>query len=186
MLQRCSFNGPELKIRVEQCYFRPRTTPEWQHLFPYAWEQNKVVCHNIHHPSQVGAIHALTLCELVFCILCILAGFTEFVAACLHEEHVRDENLRLAFDRLDYDDTGKVTLDNLLEVIGHTSNERTINKEITDTEVFDALVGEEGKGVSYDLVSGGFLVHGVGGGPATRERHYAWAKHISLRWMGKF
>ncbi|CAM9138878.1 unnamed protein product [Ectocarpus sp. 12 AP-2014] len=78
-------------------------------------------------------------------------GFTEFVAACLHEGHVRDENLRLAFDRLDYDDTGKLTLDNLLEVIGHKSNERTIDKEITDEEVFDALVGEEGKGVSYDL-----------------------------------
>ncbi|CAN0213342.1 unnamed protein product, partial [Ectocarpus fasciculatus] len=78
-------------------------------------------------------------------------GFTEFVAACLHEGHVRDENLRLAFDHLDYDDTGKVTLDNLLEVIGHKSDERTINKEITDTEVFDALVGEDGNGVSYDL-----------------------------------
>lgn len=97
-------------------------------------------------------------------MLFFLAGFTEFVAASLHEGHVRDENLRLAFDHLDNDDTGKVTLDNLLEVIGNTSDERTINKEITDAEVFDALVGEEGNGVSYDLVSASFLVPGVGRG----------------------
>ncbi|CAM9377473.1 unnamed protein product, partial [Hapterophycus canaliculatus] len=75
-------------------------------------------------------------------------GFTEFVAACLHEQHVnKDENLRLAFERLDYDGKGKLTLDNLLEVTGANADEETIDEEITDDALHEALVGENGGGV---------------------------------------
>eukprot|EP00752_Nemacystus_decipiens_P018346 g16458.t1 len=78
-------------------------------------------------------------------------GFTEFVAASLHEGHVKDENLRRAFDWLDTDDTGKITLDNLLEVIGANSDELTIGEEITDETLHEALIGEDGDGLSYDV-----------------------------------
>lgn len=81
------------------------------------------------------------------------AGFTEFVAASLHQEHIlKDENLRLAFDRLDTDETGKITLDNLLEFIGANSDELTIGEEITDATLHEALIGSDGEGLSYDVV----------------------------------
>lgn len=88
------------------------------------------------------------------------SGFTEFVAASLQEGHVKDENLRLAFDRLDTDDTGKITLDNLLEFIGANSDELTIGEEITDETLHEALIGEDGDGLSYDVVSVGGWVSG--------------------------
>eukprot|EP00903_Cladosiphon_okamuranus_P005793 g5740.t1 len=79
-------------------------------------------------------------------------GFTEFVAASLHEGHVKkDENLRLAFDRLDADDTGKITLDNLLEFIGASSDELTIGAEITDETLYEALIEKKEDGLSYDV-----------------------------------
>ncbi|CAN0588104.1 unnamed protein product, partial [Laminaria digitata] len=50
--------------------------------------------------------------------MCALSGFTEFLAASLHEGHVKDDNIRLAFNRLDYDNSGNITMDNLNEVTG--------------------------------------------------------------------
>lgn len=67
---------------------------------------------------------------------------------------MKDENLRLAFDRLDMDDTGKITLDNLLEIIGANSDELTIGEEITDDALHEALIGDHRDGLSYDVVSG--------------------------------
>lgn len=64
----------------------------------------------------------------------------------------KDENLRLAFDRLDADDKGKITLDNLLEFMGANSDELTIGEEITDETLHEALIGEDGDGLSYDVV----------------------------------
>lgn len=94
-------------------------------------------------------------CPHAFGLLVLfLAGFTEFVAASLNEGQVKkDENLRLAFDHLDSDDTGKITLDNLLEFMGGKSDELTIGEEITDANLHDALIGKGGDGLSYDVVS---------------------------------
>lgn len=63
-----------------------------------------------------------------------------------------DQNIRLAFDRLDIDDTGRITLDNLLEFIGANSDELTIGEEITDRTLHEALIGKGGDGLSYEMV----------------------------------
>lgn len=56
----------------------------------------------IHYP-----VRSTRVAMLCFCLHFLSDG--QFLAASLTEGHVTNDNLRLAFDKLDYDNSGKVT-----------------------------------------------------------------------------
>lgn len=47
----------------------------------------------------------------------------------------------------------QVTLENLIELTGATVEETDLKQQITDEDLKDALLGTEGGGVSYEVVS---------------------------------
>lgn len=79
-------------------------------------------------------------------------GFNEFLAASLNEGHIGDGNLRMAFDRLDYENSGRVTLENLKAFTGATVNELALHEQITDDSLRDALLHGDSTGVNYETV----------------------------------
>lgn len=81
------------------------------------------------------------------------AGFNEFLAASLNEDHLNEQNIRLAFERLDGDHTGKVTMDDLKHFTGATVDDHTLEAEITDDGLRQSMLGSGVEGASYDVVS---------------------------------
>jgi hypothetical protein len=59
--------------------------------------------------------------------------YTEFVAATLEAHgHIEEERVAEAFDRLDSDDTGFISKDNLREILGKDANATEIDQLISE------------------------------------------------------
>ncbi|CAM9519290.1 unnamed protein product [Ascophyllum nodosum] len=79
-------------------------------------------------------------------------GLNEFLAASLDNAQVNNEqNLRLAFERLDDGHSGKVTMDGLKRFTGATVDDQTLEDQITETDFREAMLGSKEAGLSYEV-----------------------------------
>jgi calcium-dependent protein kinase len=52
--------------------------------------------------------------------------YHEFIAACLNQCAVDERNLRLAFDRMDNEHKGFITVDNIIDMLGCDATEENV------------------------------------------------------------